>query len=233
MVVFFFFFSNLAAVRAAARWRSARGGRGRPPPSTVLAVARAPGGRLRWGGALNEAPAQPGGGGGGGAGHHWAPVPGCGIGSVDEETDPLLRLLSALARRWLTNCRWIVCVRGVTDSARAKEWPMRGLRAIARHVTASVAAGTAVPLVQIGQEEATLVSEGVGKVGIEVERLHPNFGARLHNVDLEALSDEQWEIIQDAFDEYGVIVIPGQGDSLSPEALSDFARRFHREDPTE
>jgi hypothetical protein len=68
---------------------------------------------------------------------------------------------------------------------------------------------------------------------IEVEKLHPDFGARLHHVDLEALTDEQWETIQDAFDEYGVIVISDQGDSLDPKALTDFACRFHREDPTE
>ena len=32
---------------------------------------------------------------------------------------------------------------------------------------------------------------------------------------------------------FGVLVIPGQGDSLDPKALSEFACRFHREDPTE
>eukprot|EP01043_Picozoa_sp_COSAG02_P013967 COSAG02_NODE_567_length_20212_cov_18.927460_1_plen_97_part_00 len=80
------------------------------------------------------------------------------------------------------------------------------LRAIARHVTAA-ASHCAVAIA--AEEHAEGGEEPVAK--IELEKLHPDFGARLHNVDLEALTDEQWETIQDAFDEYGVIVIPGQG----------------------
>ena len=102
------------------------------------------------------------------------------------------------------------------------------LRAIARHVTAA-ASHCAVAVA--AEEDATEGKDSVAK--IELEKLHPDFGARLHNVDLEALTDEQWETIQDAFDEYGVIVIPDQGDSLDPKALTEFACRFHREDPTE
>ena len=90
------------------------------------------------------------------------------------------------------------------------------LRAIAQHVTAASAAA------------AEIVEEP-----IEIEPLHEEFGARLHNVDLENLTEEQWETIEDAFNNYGVIVIAGQGDNLDPKALTDLARRFHREDPTE
>ena len=82
------------------------------------------------------------------------------------------------------------------------------LRTIARHVTSASAASAAVAEAEEVKEEPVVSSP------IEVQKLHPKFGARLHNVDLEALTDEQWETIQEAFDEYGVIVIPGQGDSL-------------------
>jgi hypothetical protein len=97
------------------------------------------------------------------------------------------------------------------------------LRAIAQHVTAAPAAAA-----EIVEEPAAEPSPP-----IEIEPLHEEFGARLHNVDLENLTEEQWETIEDAFNNYGVIVIAGQGDNLDPKALTDLARRFHREDPTE
>jgi hypothetical protein len=93
------------------------------------------------------------------------------------------------------------------------------LRAIAQHVTAAPAAAAEIVETQ--------------SPPIEIEPLHEEFGARLHNVDLENLTEEQWETIEDAFNNYGVIVIAGQGDNLDPKALTDLARRFHREDPTE
>lgn len=95
------------------------------------------------------------------------------------------------------------------------------LRAIAQHVTAAPAAAA-----EIVEEPAAEPSPP-----IEIEPLHEEFGARLHTVDLENLTEEQWETIEDAFNNYGVIVIAGQGDNL--KALTDLARRFHREDPTE
>ena len=97
------------------------------------------------------------------------------------------------------------------------------LRAIAQHITAAPAAAA-----EIVEEPAAEPSPP-----IEIEPLHEEFGARLHNVDLETLTEGQWETIEDAFNNYGVIVIAGQGDNLDPKALTDLARRFHREDPTE
>ena len=104
---------------------------------------------------------------------------------------------------------------------------MMRLRAIARHAVAGVSVHASAGD-KLGEEPAAPLTQE-----IKVEKLHPEFGARLRNVDLEALTDEQWETIQGAFDEYGVLVIPGQGDSLDPKVFSEFACRFHREDPTE
>ena len=59
------------------------------------------------------------------------------------------------------------------------------LRAIARHVTAAAAVAA--------EEEEEQQEEPAAK--IELEKLHPDFGARLHHVDLEALTDEQWGFI--------------------------------------
>jgi hypothetical protein len=69
-----------------------------------------------------------------------------------------------------------------------------------------------------------------------LKKLHPSFGARLSNVDIaniKTMTPEQWDFIQAAFDEYGVLVMGGQGDDLPPKALSELACRFHRSDPTE
>ena len=70
---------------------------------------------------------------------------------------------------------------------------------------------------------------------MRVEPLHPEFGVRLHGVDLAGIAkmdDATWAVVQDAFDEHGVVVIPGQL-NLKPKALSEFARRLHRADPVE
>lgn len=74
---------------------------------------------------------------------------------------------------------------------------MRRLRLILRHVAGRVVGGvTAGETVDIAaQEEAAPGKE------IVLEPLHPDFGARLHNVDLEDLSDAQWDVVQEAFDE--------------------------------
>ena len=74
--------------------------------------------------------------------------------------------------------------------------PMMRLRAIARHVTDAASAHAAAGG-NPGEEPPAALAQG-----ITVEKLHPEFGARLHNVELAALTDEQWETIQGAFDEY-------------------------------
>ena len=105
------------------------------------------------------------------------------------------------------------------------------LRRLHAHLAAPVAGAT--ELAEEGDSEDNAEPDEP-EIEIEIEQLHAKFGARLLNVDLEAgLSDGAWEVVQEAFDEYGVLVIPGQGDDLSPKALSAFARRFHRSDPTE
>ena len=70
------------------------------------------------------------------------------------------------------------------------------LRTIAAHITSS---GSAAAVSEESPDEQPAVA-------IQVERLHPDFGARLHNVDLEALTDEQWETIQEALD--GIEIFP-------------------------
>ena len=73
---------------------------------------------------------------------------------------------------------------------------MRRLRAIARHVT-----DASVHAVAGGNPSEEKPAAAALAQDIEVEKLHPDFGALLHNVDLTALTDEQWETIQGAFDE--------------------------------
>ena len=46
---------------------------------------------------------------------------------------------------------------------------------------------------------------------LSIERLHPRFGARITRVDLRhALDDITFEAVFDAFNEYSVLVFPGQ-----------------------
>ena len=94
---------------------------------------------------------------------------------------------------------------------------------------AAEAADEAVP-------EAVPEAADVELPPIEIEPLHPKFGARLGNVDISAIESwpaSRWDEIEAAFNEYGVLVLSAQGDDLDPKALSAFAGRFHRSDPTE
>jgi len=54
--------------------------------------------------------------------------------------------------------------------------------------------------------------------------LDASFGARITDIDLANLSDEDWSIVEDAFNEYGALVFPGQ--NLSEEAQIAFGERF-------
>jgi alpha-ketoglutarate-dependent taurine dioxygenase len=58
------------------------------------------------------------------------------------------------------------------------------------------------------------------------------FGARVENVDLAALTDEQWERIQEAWFSCALLVFPNQG-HLSPTDEVDFYARIPGCDPTE
>ena len=49
-------------------------------------------------------------------------------------------------------------------------------------------------------------------------------GARVEDLNLAQLSDEEWNALEDAFHEHAVLVFPAQ--HLSPEEQVDFARRF-------
>eukprot|EP01052_Picozoa_sp_SAG31_P004568 SAG31_NODE_190_length_20810_cov_20.296364_13_plen_81_part_00 len=58
----------------------------------------------------------------------------------------------------------------------------------------------------IGQAAGTPAP--VPPASVTIERLHPDFGAKLHNVDLaniSKMSEAEWSVIQDTFDEYGVV----------------------------
>ena len=121
--------------------------------------------------------------------------------------------LSKSRRRW-------VWTSGSTRRSRqrdlSKEAPASGmmLRRLHAHLAAPVAGAT--ELAEEGDSEDNAEPDEP-ELEIEIEQLHAKFGARLLNVDLEAgLSDGAWEVIQEAFDQYGVLVIPGQGDDLAP-----------------
>jgi alpha-ketoglutarate-dependent taurine dioxygenase len=54
--------------------------------------------------------------------------------------------------------------------------------------------------------------------------LDASFGAVITNVKLAAMSDAEWQVIEDAFHEYGALVFPGQ--HLSAEEQVAFGERF-------
>lgn len=58
------------------------------------------------------------------------------------------------------------------------------------------------------------------------------FGARVENVNLAAITDDQWMQIQDAWFQYALLVFPNQG-HLSPTDEVDFYSRFPGCDRTE
>jgi alpha-ketoglutarate-dependent taurine dioxygenase len=106
------------------------------------------------------------------------------------------------------------------------------LRNIVDHIVISTAPAAAAEAV-VDDDESDAELE---LLPIEVVRLHPKFGARLSNVDIESIESwpaERWAEVEAAFNEYGVLVLGGQGDDLDPKALSEFAGKFHRADPTE
>lgn len=62
---------------------------------------------------------------------------------------------------------------------------------------------------------------------LSIEQLHPYFVARVTGVDLtSAISDDMFAQIEAAFNQYAVLVLPGQ--PLTDEQQLDFSRRFGR-----
>jgi alpha-ketoglutarate-dependent 2,4-dichlorophenoxyacetate dioxygenase len=60
---------------------------------------------------------------------------------------------------------------------------------------------------------------------ISIERIHPNFGARITGVSLaRGVDDATFKEIFDAFNEYSVLVFPGQ--AMTDEQQISFSRRF-------
>ena len=51
-----------------------------------------------------------------------------------------------------------------------------------------------------------------------------NVGALVTGINLASLMNDEWQLILEAFHEYGLLVFPGQ--HLSDKAQGDFARRF-------
>ncbi|MDP6706259.1 MAG: TauD/TfdA family dioxygenase [Alphaproteobacteria bacterium] len=54
--------------------------------------------------------------------------------------------------------------------------------------------------------------------------LDASLGATITDIDLAAMDDDTWRLVEEAFHEYGLLVFPGQ--SLSDEAQVAFAGRF-------
>ncbi len=54
--------------------------------------------------------------------------------------------------------------------------------------------------------------------------LDASFGARITDIDLANLSDAEWRVVEDAFNEYGALVFPEC--NLTDEQHADFAERF-------
>ena len=62
-------------------------------------------------------------------------------------------------------------------------------------------------------------------MAISIERIHPNFGARITGVNLaRGVDDATFKDIFDAFNEYSVLVFPGQ--PMTDEQQIAFSRRF-------
>ncbi|MCX5590663.1 TauD/TfdA dioxygenase family protein [Alcaligenes endophyticus] len=59
---------------------------------------------------------------------------------------------------------------------------------------------------------------------MQIQRLSPNFGAEVHAIDLNQISDEQFAQIEKAFLDHQLLVFKKQ--ALSPAAQIDFSRRF-------
>ncbi|ORY66789.1 hypothetical protein BCR35DRAFT_181742 [Leucosporidium creatinivorum] len=77
-----------------------------------------------------------------------------------------------------------------------------------------------VPLLTITPLDPTTIGTGV------------DFGAKVTNVDLNRLSDNEFQLIEQALYRYKVLIIPGQG-GLEPEKQFAFVRRFDPSAPAE
>ena len=57
-----------------------------------------------------------------------------------------------------------------------------------------------------------------------VTPLDATLGARITDLDLSNMDEATWQVVEDAFHEYGALVFPGQ--HIEADAQVDFAKRF-------
>ena len=72
---------------------------------------------------------------------------------------------------------------------------------------------------------APLVQQTAAPAGIDLERLEPTIGARVHGVDLSRATDDQVRAIRTALAQYKVLFFSGQHD-LHPDGQIALGRRL-------